>query len=412
LWLARCFPAERARSVKPPEPFVFNGRLRSALDACGVAHSQKREPMRQKTMPPAGRGRQFRNVREAVWHCKKIGGSAKLIALRLVEHLPDAFPSLLTLAGWTGLSERTVRVALRELEAKRVVETRRTGRTNVYAFAFVGVSIPELGLDGDDAPPASGEDDAPAGEDDAPAGEDDAPESGGREAQHRQNLPVLPNDHTPAESADQTGRICRSDRQKLPPKQGSEAVKRSRRSRSAAARGREAAPPPAPALFTSWFGWKLSPELRAELVAAGIAPDRVEHRVLKLKNRGVRRGGVLNLDDYIREQIPQWLVWEAEEMAKRGAGNGVSSAVQGGGAPLGRPGESGAPARRSGPKWIHVDHVAFARSAGLDSLAEARRFRATYYAGRSVLDGMHACDLYAPFMDHLKRAAAAASEAA
>jgi len=44
--------------------------------------------------------------------------------------------------------------------------------------------------------------------------------------------------------------------------------------------------------------------------------------------------------------------------------------------------------------------------------AEAERFRETYYQGPTLIDGMAACDLYAPFMDHLKRAAAAASEAA
>lgn len=351
--------------------------------------------MREKRQLPATGGKQFRTVRDAVWHCKQIGGSAKLIALRLVEHLPDAFPSLLTLADWTGLSERTVRVALRELEAKRVVETRRTGRSNVYAFAFVGVSIPELGLP-----------DGSAGGAAPPSGEDAPPESGGREAQHRQNLPVLPNDHTPAESADQTGSICRSDRLNLPPKQGSEAVKVSRRGRRASAPRRTAAPPPPPALFTSWFGWKLSPELRAELIAAGIPADRVDHRVLKFKNRPIRRRGVPSLDDYIREQIPLWLRWEGEAKPDSGAGNGVASAVQGGGAPLGRSQSADAPARRSGPKWIHVDHVTFARSAELDLPSEARRFRAEYHAGPSVLDGMHACDLYAPFMEHLKRAAA------
>lgn len=355
--------------------------------------------MHEKRLQPAGRGKQFRTVREAVWHCKQIGGSAKLIALRLVEHLPDAFPSLLTLAGWTGLSERTVRVALRELERKRVVETRRTGRSNVYAFAFVGVSIPELGVPDGDASGAA-----------PPSGEDAPPESGGREAQHRQNLPVLPDDHTPAESADQTGSICRSDRLNLPPKRGSEAVKGSGGGGARQRARRTAAPPPPPAYFTSWLGWNLGPELRAEIIAAGIKPDRVDYRVNKFKNSRFRRGGVPSLDDYIREQIPLWLEWEEEEEAKRRDKTAVASSLAPPPRPEGPTRSENAPARRSGPKWIHVEHVAFARSAGLDLLAEARRFRAAYHAGPRVLDGMHACDLFSPFMDHLRRAAA--SEAA
>jgi DNA-binding transcriptional ArsR family regulator len=346
--------------------------------------------MREKTPQPSGRGKQFRTVRDAVWHCKQIGGSAKLIALRLVEHLPDAFPSLLTLADWTGLSERTVRVALRELESKRVVETRRTGRSNVYAFAFVGVSIPELGLPGGEAPPND---------------EEEPPESGGREAQHRQNLPVLPGDHTPAESADQTGSICRSDRRNLPPKQGSEAVKASRRG-SASARGRKAAPPPPPpALFTSWNGWKLSPELRAELIDAGIPADRVDHRVLRFKNRPVRKAGVPSLDDYIREQVPRWLEWERGGAPDSSAGTAVSSSLTGGGAAEGRSQSSSAPRARRAAPWIHVDHVKFARAAALDLPAEVERFKASHHLG-SVVDGMPACNVYAPFLEHLQRAKA------
>jgi hypothetical protein len=150
----------------------------------------------------------------------------------------------------------------------------------------------------------------------------------------------------------------------------------------------------------------LAPELRAEIIAAGIPPERVDLRVLRFKNRAIRKGGVPDLNDYIREQIPLWVTWELEEEAKRRAGNGPSSADATSPRPEGPARSENAPARRSEPKWIHADHVHFARVAGLDLRAEARRFRATWHHGPRVLDGMHACDLYAPFLAHLRTAAA------
>jgi hypothetical protein len=92
----------------------------------------------------------YRSIRDAVWACEVIGGSAKLVALRLVEHWPRIFPSLASLAKHTGLSERTVRDALRELEAKRVIATEhREGSSSTYSF--VGVSIPALGTPAESA---------------------------------------------------------------------------------------------------------------------------------------------------------------------------------------------------------------------------------------------------------------------
>lgn len=349
----------------------------------------------KKPLPSApGRGKQFRTVRDAVWYLlkkKRVSNTAGSVALRLVEHLPDAFPSLFTLGEWTNLSERSVRRSLRELEKARVVETRRTGRSNVYAFAFVGVSIPELGLphDGDDAPSSDGG---------APS---EPPESG----EHRSNWPVSTADTIPANLTDQIGHSDRSDRPRWPPKQGSEAVKASRR-RNAGTRGRKAAaPPPPPALFTSWIGWKLSPELRAELIAAGIPGDRVDYRVLKFKNRPVRKAGVPSLDDYIREQVPRWLEWERAGTPHSSAGIEVSSSLAGGGAAEGRSQSSNAPKRRGTAPWIHADHVKFARAAALDLPAEVERFKAAHHLG-SVVDGMPACNVYAPFLEHLQRAKA------
>ena len=373
-----------------------------------------------KPSPPVdttpAKPRQFKSVSDAVWHCKKIGGSAKLIALRLVEHMPDDYPSMLTIAEWCGLSERTVREALRELEAKRIVETRRTGRSNVYVFAFAGVSIPELGAPSQPPPDAapsggSGEPGAPP-ETPGPAGPIPAESAG------------VCRGVTPAESADQIGRTCRSDRQLLPvsdpPKSDPSPISRSsfqkRRWRKGETEGGASATPPArrsapgtpptttTTFFTSFSGWKLSDSLRAEIIAAGIRPADVDRRVKRFTNSPFASRGVLDLDDYIREQIPKWLAWQADEDADSRHKNGVSSAFGGVVAGSGPTPTSGASKRRLGALWIHADHVAFAASAGLDLAAEQRRFRRGHHQG-SLLDGMPPAHLYRPFMDHLRKAA-------
>lgn len=98
---------------------------------------------------------QYRSIRDAIWACGTIGYIAKLVALRLVEHWPRVFPSVTSLAQWTGLSERSVRNALGELEGKRVISIdRRQGQSSVYSF--VGVSIPDLGMVDDTPAPDAG----------------------------------------------------------------------------------------------------------------------------------------------------------------------------------------------------------------------------------------------------------------
>jgi hypothetical protein len=270
-------------------------------------------------------------VRDAVWHCDKIGGSAKLVALRLVEHLPDAFPSLDTLSGWTGLSVRTIRTALRELEAKEVITTQRNvrGRSNLYSF-FVGVSIPELGRA--DLPPAPTEDDP------------DGP---------RRKLPTSPREPTPAESAGVGGGNCRPGRQELPPKQDPKLT--NKRGGGARGRSRPPAAAPTPPLLFDFEGWECSAALRAELRQLGIADERITYRLNRLKNRPVNGGkGVVSLDDYVRENATEfWVGWESERAAKANCsgGNGVSSAFGGGAAAAGLTWKPAPPTRAYCKRW-------------------------------------------------------------
>lgn len=258
--------------------------------------------------------RWFRNTRDAVWSCRGLGPSAKLVALRLVEYGADAFPAIGTLADWCELSERTVRSALRALEKRKVITTRRTGRSSRYSL-FCNVRIPELGTAA--SPPA-----------------DDAPDSGVAPvgaSPDRQILPIRSEESRSANFADQIGNGCRSDRQPLPPKQGGKLKSK----RGGGARERAKATPPP--LFFDFEGWECSPELRAELIQLGIPSERLDYRLKRLKNRVVNRGaGVRSLDNYVRENAAEfWVGWEAERLAKANSsgGNAVSSGFGGGGAP-------------------------------------------------------------------------------
>lgn len=80
----------------------------------------------------------WKEIRDAVWARAFEGGFTSpqlLVALRLVEHFPNIFPGEQKLARWTRLGERTVRQALSELEAARVLRiTRNPGRVNQYEF--------------------------------------------------------------------------------------------------------------------------------------------------------------------------------------------------------------------------------------------------------------------------------------
>jgi hypothetical protein len=230
------------------------------------------------TRPPPRRpeGAQFRSIRDAVWECPHIGGSAKLVALRLVEHWPRIFPSLRTIGTYTGLAERTVRDALRELEKKHViVTTRHEGKSSTYNF--VGVSIPAFGG-------------APRQE--PPEGE---PESG-----PRQNPP-----DPPAESAG-------PPRQNLPPKRIMEAVKLSGGSRQGSA-----PPPPPSGLWRDLDGWEMSKALRAEALKAGVPPKALDDRITRLRNTRIGgRWGIRDRDDYVRSWFAKWAEWDGAKSGK------------------------------------------------------------------------------------------------
>jgi hypothetical protein len=78
--------------------------------------------------------------RQAIWR-RNLGPSSKAVALRLVEHWPGVIsPCLGTLGQFTCLSKRTVRAALRKLEADALIATtHRGGATSEYEF--VGIAI-------------------------------------------------------------------------------------------------------------------------------------------------------------------------------------------------------------------------------------------------------------------------------
>jgi hypothetical protein len=239
------------------------------------------------TRPPAAKrdGAQFRTIRDAVWECGHIGGSAKLVALRLVEHWPRIFPSLRTIATYTGLSERTVRDALRELERSAVIKTtKHKGLTSTYAF--VGVSIPAFGSDTSGEPPRQI----------SPEGEPDAEP----DPEPRQILP-----DPPAESAG-------PPRQILPPKRIMEAVKLSGGSRRASG-----APPPPSGLWTNLDGWEMSKALRREALAAGVPARCIDDRISRLRNTRIGgRWGVRDRDDYVRGWFPKWAEWDGGKGGK------------------------------------------------------------------------------------------------
>ncbi len=87
----------------------------------------------------------FRAIRDAIWECS-LPATAKLVALRMVEHLPNIEMSVAGVAEKTSLSERAVRDALRHLEGHRVIITLPSpGRRSKYEFA--GQPTPAAGAE-------------------------------------------------------------------------------------------------------------------------------------------------------------------------------------------------------------------------------------------------------------------------
>ncbi len=249
---------------------------------------------------------EFRSLREAVWECA-IGGSAKLVALRLVEHWPRMFPGLQSLASKTGLSERTVRDALRELEARRIINTtRRPNKTNVYAFLGADgqpVRIPALGT-ALGAPP-------PGGDSGGGGSADSAGTTDRQVSPHGSAIPAPP------------------DRRDLPGKPSREAFNRKEGDR---ARARGATPPRV--LFFDLEGWTMPAAWITEWTQRQLQPELLEGRELRL--RGLAASGRISAfreglsgegrHTYLRGCFKEWLAFETVNARKapRGAAFGSS----------------------------------------------------------------------------------------
>jgi len=103
----------------------------------------------------------WKEIRDAVWARAFEGGFTSpqlLVALRLVEHFPNIFPGEQKLARWTRLGLSTVRQAIAELEAARILRvTRNPGRVNQYEFLDragnpITQGVPDIGP----TPPGAG----------------------------------------------------------------------------------------------------------------------------------------------------------------------------------------------------------------------------------------------------------------
>jgi hypothetical protein len=80
----------------------------------------------------ASSGTDFRGPRDAIW-TSALPALHRLIALRMIEHLPNVTPSVDSLALHTGLSRATVIRCIKDLEAWGCVRVaRRTGRRSSY----------------------------------------------------------------------------------------------------------------------------------------------------------------------------------------------------------------------------------------------------------------------------------------
>jgi hypothetical protein len=82
----------------------------------------------------SGSGTDFRAVRDAIW-ASSLPPVPRFVALRLVEHLPHAMPSVASLAEHTGYGRDAVMAALQHLEQNGCLEVERhRGRRSEYRF--------------------------------------------------------------------------------------------------------------------------------------------------------------------------------------------------------------------------------------------------------------------------------------
>jgi hypothetical protein len=285
---------------------------------------------------------EFRSLREAIWESELIGGNTKLLALRLVEHWPRMHPGMQFLARKMGVSERTVRDCMRELEAKGIIKThRRPNKTSVYAFLDANgdaIRIPSLGTSLGVVPPP-----------DRSGPADSAP------LPDRQILP-----HGPADLAPPGG-------QNLPPKPSR---KHSIKRRGEGAWGVGEKPTP---LFFDLTSWEIPSAWVSEWTQRQLQPELLEGRVLRLRGLAdsgrisAFRGGLTGPGRgvYLRGCFKEWLAFESINARKADsrAAFGSSGADRGGGVPW-APNQA---TRDFGAKWkIDVDALAnaFVASGG------------------------------------------------
>jgi hypothetical protein len=104
-------------------------------------------------------------------------------------------------------------------------------------------------------------------------------------------------------------------------------------------------------VFRTLQGWHPSPELRAEAVVAGVIATEFDRRVAELRNRQIGgAGGVLDRDEYVRNQFGRWRTWAETDRAK------AQADIQ-------RPGSGGG--RRPVAWEPGAKHKAFAEQHGL-----------------------------------------------
>jgi hypothetical protein len=353
---------------------------------------------------------QFRNLREAVWACDELGHIAKLVALRLVEHWPQIWPSIAFIGQRCKLSERAVRYALRELEATGMIETegrhRKSSRYWFCSSTGARVIIPKLGR-GKPAGGGGGDETPPTGDPDDFA-EEEPPSHTGNVTSIRHGVPRSTGHSVPPTRH----RVPPSEGHSVPPKQitSSKQIMKGGNARAARSLGRKRpAPPP---VFTSFEGWTLSPELRDELIALGVNGARIAARIRALRNRpGVLGDGVSSLDEYIREQAElRWVDWDKADAAVSSGGNGARSSFAGGGGTSGGGAGSGAPARVPGfPSWVHPEHAEFAKKNGLQLKPAALAFdKASYHKPHTL----NPVDVRVPFRKFLEAMALKKAKAA
>lgn len=212
---------------------------------------------------------------------RPLNAQERLVALRLARYWsPDGqiFPSMENLMQRTQLSERTIRRALRSLEAIRIdgrqllTTSRRHNKSSVYVFSVCSIPPPP-----DDSPHINKE-----SRSEGP----DAPES-------RPHWPHL-RPHRPVQTG-QCGRLSRPvDLATEAAETVSKPVRRPRRH-----------------IELTFRGWVITEQVRKAAADEKLGEEALRARVQGLRARAVPRN-VNDLEAYVLSLIPRWARWEQE----------------------------------------------------------------------------------------------------